>query len=135
MSSPGEEERVGQNYLYLMRRNLTKQEILRRKRDIDNLFRSGRRISVPGIKMVYTRNRLEFSRVFFTLVRKFGNSVQRNRAKRVFKEIYRIHKQSILPGWDIAFILFPGSYDFNDLGKQFDLLLKKTGLFSGDLNL
>lgn len=115
-----------------MRRNLTKQEILRRKRDIDNLFRSGRRISVPGIKMVYSRNQLDNNRVFFTLVRKFGNSVQRNRARRVFKEIYRINKQEILPGWDIAFILFPGSYDFNELGKQFNLLLKKTGLFSGN---
>ena len=83
--------------------------------------------------MVYAGNNLDYNRVFFTLVRKFGNSVERNRAKRVFKEIYRIRKQMLLPGWDLAFILFPGNYDFNELEKQIDLLFKKTGLFSGNM--
>ncbi len=115
-----------------MRTNLTKKEIIRNKRDIDKLFRYGRRISASGFRMVILKNGLDYNRAFFTLVRKFGNSIQRNRAKRIVKEVFRLRKQELRPGWDFAFILFPGNYDFHELNKQADRSFNKAGLLSTD---
>ncbi|MBI9103553.1 MAG: ribonuclease P protein component [Spirochaetales bacterium] len=112
-----------------MRTNLTKKEIIRKKKDIDSLFRYGKRISAPGLRIVFRKNELGYTRGFFTLVRKFGNSIQRNRAKRLIKEVFRIQKHELEPGWDLAFILFPGNTDFHDLNQQVSKLFSRAGLF------
>lgn len=113
-----------------MRKSLTKREILRTKREIDRLFRSGKRVTVNGAKLVYTRNDLSETRVFVTLVRKYGNSIQRNRAKRIVREVYRNHKSILQPGWDLGFILFPGNDGFHTRETQIIGLITKAGLFS-----
>ena len=82
--------------------------------------------------MVFRKNDLGYTRVFFTLVRKYGNSIQRNRAKRIVKEIFRLQKQDLKPGWDFALILFPGSTDFHDLNIKVSKLFSKAGLFLSD---
>ena len=130
MSLPEDEPKDGRNSPLPMRRSLTKKEILRTKREIDRLFRSGKRVTVNGAKLVYTRNDLSENRIFVTLIRKFGNSVQRNRAKRIVKEVYRNHKPILQPGWDLGFILFPGNDGFQARETQIIALLKKAGLFS-----
>lgn len=119
-----------------MRKSLTrfpKEEILRRKKDIDRVFRSGRRLSVQGVKLYCLENGLDYSRFFVTLVRKFGNSVERNRARRVLKEAYRLKKQNLPPGWDFVFVLFPspGGFDFFEQDRNLDRLFKKAGFFPG----
>ena len=131
MSWLGEGPRDGKNSPLPRRKSLTKREILRTKREIDRLFRSGRRVTVNGAKLVYTRNDLSESRVFITLIRKYGNAVQRNRAKRVVREVYRAHKLNIQPGWDLGFILTPGADCFHTRETQIIELLKKARLFSG----
>ena len=131
MSWLGEGLKDGKNSPLPMRKSLTKREILRTKREIDRLFRSGRRVSVNGAKLVYTRNDLSESRVFITLIRKYGNAVQRNRAKRVVREVYRVNKLNIKPGWDLGFILSPGADCFQSRETQIIELLKKARLFSG----
>jgi len=128
MSLPVDELREERNSPLPMRRSLTKKQILRTKREIDKLFRSGKRVSVNGAKLVYTRNDLDESRGFFTLIRKYGNSVERNRAKRVVKEVYRLNQLNIQPGWDLGFILFPGDDCFQIREAQIIALLSKARL-------
>jgi len=113
-----------------MRRNLTKSERLGKLSDIKRTFASGKRYSIPGAKLVFIANDLGFSRFMVTLVRHYGNSIQRNRAKRIGREIYRLNKHRIKPGFDIVMVFFPDEDDYLPRETQMLKLFKKAGLYS-----
>ncbi len=111
-----------------MRKNLTKEEILRKRKDIRLVYAEGKNCKVPGIKCKFIKNDFAFSRVLITFVRNYGNSVARNRDKRIVKEIYRQIKWDVLPGFDLVFILLTGNFSFIDRQAQILSILKKAGL-------
>lgn len=104
----GEDGKVERSSLWRTKRSLTREERLRTRREIDELFRTGKRFSVESVRLVCRRNGLDGNRLFVTFPRKFGSSVQRNRAKRVVREFYRNRKSTLVPGWDLGFVLFTG---------------------------
>ena len=112
-----------------MRKNLTRKERLRGTAALKRVFTVSRKITCPGVRLLVAENGLENNRVVVSFVRKFGCSVERNRARRVGKEAYRNIKDMIKPGFDLAFILFPGDYSYDKRISQFSFLLKKAGLF------
>ena len=112
-----------------MRKNLTRIERLRSQFEISRVFKSSSRVSCSGAKLVYRRNELEWNRIAVTLVRKYGNSVQRNRSKRILREIYRSLKNNLKPGFDIIIVLYPGEYDYSIRESQVKYLLTKADIF------
>ena len=117
-----------------MRKSLSKKEIIREKRDIDRVFQEGKKTSLPGIRLCYVRNNLAYNRIFVTLMRKFGNAVERNRAKRVLKEAYRQKKEDLPHGWDFAFVIYrcDGSFSFFEQINNLEKLFTKNSLFRGN---
>jgi ribonuclease P protein component len=111
-----------------MRKSLTRKERLRGTAALKRVFSVSRRIEGPGARLLLTENGLEYNRIVVSPVRKFGGSVARNRARRVGKEAYRCIKSIIKPGFDMAFILFPGDFSYGERISQFSSLLKKAGL-------
>ena len=112
-----------------MRKNLTKEERLKRRSDFDRVFAVGKRKSCSGARLLYMRNERELSRFAVCPVKKYGTSVQRNRAKRICRELYRIMKDRIPSGFDIVLVIFPGTDTYNARKEQFQLLLERARLF------
>lgn len=111
-----------------MRRSLTRSERLKSKADFTRVFnRPDYRSGCRGAKLVAKQNGLEYGRFAVTTVRKYGNAVDRNYARRVLKEIYRNAKQDLPPGLDIIIVLFPGDFGYHDREKQFAKLIRRAG--------
>ena len=73
-------------------------------------------------------NSLGLSRAVFVPVRSYPNAVARNRAKRVARECWRLGKERIAKGRDVAVVLFPGSDAFRDRRAQLERLVRQAGL-------
>jgi ribonuclease P protein component len=73
-------------------------------------------------------NGLARSRYGFSVGRRVGGAVVRNRLKRRLREVLR--STQLRPGWDIIFIARPpaAGVDFTGLGKSVQGLLSRAGL-------
>ncbi len=73
-------------------------------------------------------NGLALSRYGFSVSRRVGKAVIRNRVKRLFRHILRL--KSLEPGWDIVFIARPlaANADYAGLEKAIDDLLSRAQL-------
>jgi ribonuclease P protein component len=113
-----------------MRKSLTKNEIVKRQPEIDRIFKTGRKWSCPGLKLVVARNQLGLDRIVVIPVRHYGNAVQRNRIRRQIKEIWRKEKPRMIPGYDFAFVVYPGKVPENEIQtKQLISLCEKAGVY------
>ena len=114
-----------------MRRSLTKSEIVKRTGDIERIFSTGRRYAGRNLKLIVCQNSLDVSRIIVIPVRHYGNSVQRNRIRRQIKEIWRTEKHAMIPGYDVAFLVYPGkSTDHATQRTQIVTLCQKAGLYA-----
>lgn len=76
------------------------------------------------------KNSLGMSRVLISPVRSYPNAVARNRAKRLARECWRLSRSSIVPGFDVAVVLFPGSDELCRRRSQLERLVRQAGLRS-----
>jgi ribonuclease P protein component len=111
-----------------MKRNLTKQEIIRKRHDIKTVFGQCKSSQVRGLRLLWLHNNLGFSRILMSPAKRYGNAVQRNYIRRIGKEVYRAIKEHIKQSYDLAFIFFPGSYSFQDRQLQMIEVLSASQL-------
>lgn len=78
---------------------------LRRSRDIEYAKEHGSRISTALFNVVICRTGVSDSRVGIVVGKRFGGAVNRNRVKRLFRELTRQLRGQLLPG--LALVVFP----------------------------
>jgi len=81
--------------------SFSKKEKLLNRRDFVNLNRLGERHQTAHFAILLKQNGRGNTRLGITVSKRTGNSVNRNRVKRLIREFFRLHKD-----------LFPRGYDF-----------------------
>ena len=111
---------------------MLKPDVLRRKNDFSLLYKKGKSIGGEHVVIFFRRNNLSYNRMAFLASKKVGNSVKRNRARRLMKESCRNLKQPLISGYDILIIarntISRKGIKCADVEKSIRHLLKKTGL-------
>jgi ribonuclease P protein component len=88
----------------MSRFSLTKKEKIRKRADFVALNLHGRRCYTEHFLVILKRNERDIARVGITTSKKVGNSVRRNRIKRLIREFFRLNKEQMPRGYDILVV-------------------------------
>ena len=89
---------------------------LRKQNDFNRVYRKGKSRGSKYVVVLYRNNNLGYTRTAFVSSKKVGNSVERNRSRRLMREAYYSVSNNIIEGYDIVFVAraktpFVKSYD------------------------
>ena len=77
---------------------------LKQNSDFRAVYTRGKNAVSPRVVLYCRKNRRDRNRVGFTVSRKLGNAVTRNRVRRRLREIMRLHADKLLEGWDLILV-------------------------------
>ncbi len=77
---------------------------LKKNEDFRRVYQKKRSMANKLLIIYILKNKYGYNRVGFTVSKKVGKSVIRNRVKRLLRESYRLNEEKILQGYDIIFI-------------------------------
>ena len=78
---------------------------LKKKEDFDRVKREGRRCRTSLFDVIFCSSTTEETRIGIVVGRRFGKAVDRNRGKRIFRELVKKNHSLLVQGYDI--IIFP----------------------------
>ena len=108
---------------------MLKKEVIRGKKEFSKLYKKGKSIRDRYVVLIYLENGLPYTRKAFLASKKVGNSVQRNRAKRLMKESFRSLEDLIPEGYDVLLIARNtiNNRKCDEVRKSVEKSLKKAG--------
>ena len=77
---------------------------LRNQRNFLAVYNKGKSQGSRYVVVLHKKNGLDITRIAYVSSKKVGNSVQRNRSRRLMREAYRTMSKQIIPGYDVIFI-------------------------------
>jgi ribonuclease P protein component len=83
---------------------LPRKNRLTRSSDFQRVRSQGRSWSDRLLVLLCAPNSLEVTRFGFSVSRRIGGAVVRNRIRRLMREAVRLQHDLIAPGWDVVFI-------------------------------
>ncbi|HYI16701.1 MAG TPA: ribonuclease P protein component [Thermomicrobiales bacterium] len=110
---------------------VTRELRLRRGSDIDRVRSRGRSWSSRLLVLALLPNDLGHNRYGFAVGKKVGGSVERNRAKRLMREVIRVRHTELEQGYDLLLIArnsFRDETTLEEVSGQLDGLLRKSGI-------
>ena len=111
---------------------MLKKTILRRKSDFSNIYKRGKSKGDRYVVLFYRKNRLPYSRYAFLASKKVGNSVKRNRARRLMKESFRLSDVKLKNGYDYIIIarknIAGADVKCKDVKKSLESVFRRTGV-------
>ena len=100
--------------------------------DFTRLYRSGKSVKSRSAVILVKHNRLGTTRIGFSVSKKIGNAVTRNRCRRRLKEAVFTYNDRIINGFDIVFVArhTDNELPFGELCKDIGYLLNKSEVLS-----
>ena len=77
---------------------------LKKRKDFTKTYKKGRSLNGRAVILCYRKTTRPYYRVGFTVSKKVGKAVVRNKVRRRLKEITRLNSEAFLPGYDYIFI-------------------------------
>ncbi len=84
-----------------MNRKFSKNERIKKKKEIAYLLKTGERWKCNNIKIIFKRNSESYNRLAVILSKKNGSSVYRNKLKRLIRETFRNNKNNRPPFFNV----------------------------------
>ena len=111
-------------------KQMLKPNVLRKKKDFTAIYNKGKSIGERYVVLFLKKNNLAYNRTAFLASKKVGNSVLRNRARRLMKESYRELEKNLDSGYDLIWIARNTICNMKcaDVKKSMEAALKKSGL-------
>ena len=102
---------------------------LKRHKEFRYTYRVGRSVSSPLFTLVYAKSRSETIRIGFSVSKRVGNAVQRNRAKRRMRACITPLLGTLKGGRNVILIAKPEVLNapFCELQTQLETLLVRAG--------
>ena len=109
---------------------MNKRYSLKRNKDFRYVYNRGKSVACHLMVLIYAPNRDRRLRVGFSVGKKVGNAVARNRVKRRMREIFRMNMDAVPAGYNYILIARAPIIDakYLDIDHHFKRLLAKTGL-------
>jgi len=114
---------------------MLKKTVLRRKSDFSVIYNKGKSVGERYVVLFFRKNGRLYNRTAFLASKKVGNSVVRNRARRLMKESYKEINEDMAMGYDIIFIARNTICNMKcaDVKKSMEAAIKKAGVFERKL--
>lgn len=98
------------------------------------VYSRGKSAATKRLVVYFRRNGMNKNRLGITVSTKLGKAVVRNRAKRRFREIFRLNSPALLPGHDFIIVARTActTAEYSDLNRDFLYLAKKLGALRED---
>jgi len=113
-----------------VRFTLSKNERLRKDKEFKRVFDHGRSLGGLTVAFYFLENDLGYPRAGFIASKKVSKrAVDRNRAKRLMREVFRLNKHKLKP-YDIIFIARKGilGKKYSEVEEDFLKLAVKAGI-------
>ena len=103
---------------------------LRKNSDFQRVRREGHSWVHPLLVLCALRNDLGYSRFGFSVSKRVGGAVVRNRARRLIREATRLRRAMIADGWDVVIIARQPMREanFHQVDRAVDQLLRRARL-------
>lgn len=110
---------------------LPRKHRLTRSGDFQRVRSQGRSWSDRHLVLIRAPNGLQVSRFGFSVSRRIGGAVVRNRIRRLMRESVRLQLDLVAPGWDVVFIARKGivGADYAAVEGSATRLLRLAGLY------
>lgn len=104
---------------------------LKKRGEFKKVYTEGKSVASPCLILYFKkRNALKQTRIGFSISKKLGCAVERNRIKRRLREAIRPYLNIIEPGYDLFFIARHKikGISFEDVEKNMLNLIKRAGI-------
>ncbi len=106
---------------------------LRKQSDFARVYKQGKSKGSRFAVILYKRNGLRFTRTAFVASKKVGNSVERNRSRRLMRAAYKALEPNVKSGYDIIFVARAAIIGCREpeVEKQLKRALDGAGILTG----